>query len=204
MKRRIIAALMCLCMLVGLLPMSAFAADPGTLTPGDKYYTFNGSSVATADDADITLTKQAVDNQNGTYTVTLSADADQMVMAKKTEVVFVIDGSGSMRWCTAADNACNHGELGSEWCAVTKYDPSKSRWNIALNAIETMQERLGDEGVSYKYVVYKADIGSGIIFNGNAKMFELLDKVKEITPDGGTYLSAGVNKALDCFREPLI
>ena len=201
MKRRIIAALMCLCMMVGLLPMSAFAADPGTLTPGDKYYTFNGSSVATADDADITLSKQAVDNQDGTYTVTLSADADQMVMAKKTEVVFVIDGSGSMRWCTAADNACNHGRLGSEWCAVTKYDHSKSRWNIALNAIETMQERLGDEGVSYKYVVYKAGIGGGIIFTDDAKMFESLDEVKEITPNGGTYLSAGVDEALDCFSD---
>lgn len=116
MKRRIIAALMCLCMLVGLLPMSAFAADPGTLTPGDKYYTFNGSPVETVDDADITLSKKAVDNQNGTYTVTLSADADQMVMAKATEVVFVIDGSGSMNWCEDdAGGEYHTGYIGDDW-----------------------------------------------------------------------------------------
>lgn len=98
MKRRIIAALMCLCMLVGLLPMSAFAADPGTLTPGDKYYTFDGQETS-KEYAKISLSKTAVDNKDGTYTVTLTADAKQMVMAKKTEVVFVIDGSGSMNWC---------------------------------------------------------------------------------------------------------
>lgn len=72
MKRRIIAALMCLCMLVGLLPMSAFAAEPGTLTPGDKYYTFEGNTTDKTQ-ADITLSKKAVDNQNGTYDVTLTA-----------------------------------------------------------------------------------------------------------------------------------
>lgn len=220
MKRRIIAALMCLCMLVGLLPMSAFAADPGTLTPGDKYYTFNGSSVATADDADITLSKQAVDNQDGTYTVTLSADADQMVMAKATEVVFVIDGSGSMNWCEDSADGKNqtgwiedgHYHGNSEWydwqyynrafCNLVEEGQKESRWEIALDAIQTMREKLGDEGVSYKYVVYQQNWVGGIFGHYEyAEEYTSLDEVKNITPDGGTYLSHGAKKALDCFNK---
>lgn len=223
MKRRIIAALMCLCMLVGLLPMSAFAADPGTLTPGDKYYTFNGSSVATADDADITLSKQAVDNQNGTYTVTLSADADQMVMAKATEVVFVIDGSGSMNWCEDSADGKNqtgwiedgHYHGNSEWydrkyydrafCSLVEKLEKTSRWDIALNAIEEMQSNLGEEGISYQYVLYQDRIGGWVqdsMISGhwvNAKAFNTLEEVKNYKPTGGTKLSAGVEEALNSF-----
>lgn len=115
MKRRIIAALMCLCMLVGLLPMSAFAADPGTLTPGDKYYTFDGQETS-KENAKIALSKTAVDNEDGTYAVTLTAEAEQMVMAKATEVVFVIDGSGSMNWCEDdAGGEYHTGYIGDDW-----------------------------------------------------------------------------------------
>ena len=196
MKRRIIAALMCLCMLVGLLPMSAFAADSGTLTPGNTYYTFDGKTT-TEETADITLSKIAVDNEDGTYTVTLSADADQIVMAKATEVVFVIDGSGSMNYCTESDP--NHSHWNGNKCQVTKKDYSKSRWSIALNAIKTMQEKLGEEGVSYKYVVYKQGIGgSGVLWSIDAAE---VDTLNDIVPNGSTYLSAGVDEALDCFSE---
>lgn len=166
MKRRIIAALMCLCMLVGLLPMSAFAADPGTLTPGDKYYTFDGQETS-KENAKIALSKTAVDNEDGTYAVTLTAEAEQMVMAKATEVVFVIDGSGSMNWCEDIADGKNqtgwiedgHYHGNSEWydwqyynrafCNLVEEGQKESRWEIALDAIQTMREKLGDEGVSY-------------------------------------------------------
>lgn len=195
MKRRIIAALMCLCMLVGLLPMSAFAAERGTLTPGDKYYTFNGSPVETVDDADITLSKKAVDNQNGTYDVTLTAQAKDVVMAKATEVVFVIDGSGSMRHCTLAENECNHSWVRGDWCTVTQDNHDVSRWNIALNAIGTMKNKLGEEGVSYEYVVYA---GWGNIWTFEEEKWEELLR-KEPPHNALTFLSAGVEKALTCF-----
>ena len=79
MKRRIIAALMCLCMLVGLLPMSAFAADPGT----------------------VTATKEVVDQTpdgNGNYTIKLSVQGEpvQTSSASAADVVLVVDNSGSM------------------------------------------------------------------------------------------------------------
>lgn len=222
MKRRIIATLMCLCMLVGLLPMSAFASDPATLTPGDTYYTFDGNTT-TQEKADITLSKIAVDNKDGTYTVTLSADADQIVMAKATEVVFVIDGSGSMNWCEDDAGGYYHtGHIGNDrnhyhgndekyqgtyydraFCSLVEKGEKTSRWDIALNAIQAMQDNLGEEGVSYRYVLYQDNIGDwvgGLLGHyADAKDFDTLDEVKDYKPTGGTYLSAGVEEALDSF-----
>lgn len=195
MKRRIIAALMCLCMLVGLLPVSAFAADPEPLKPGDKYYKFDGELAATAESADITLSKTAVDKGDGTYDVTLTAQAKDVVMAKATEVVFVIDGSGSMRHCTLAENECNHSWVGGDWCTVTQDNHDVSRWNIALNAIDTMKNKLGEEGVSYEYVVYA---GWGNIWTFEEEKWEELLR-KEPPHNALTFLSAGVEKALTCF-----
>ena len=200
MKRRIIAALMCLCMLVGLLPMSAFAADPEPLKPSDKYYTFNGESAATAESADITLSKTAVDKGDGTYDVTLTAQADQVVMAKATEVVFVIDGSGSMRHCILPENECSHSLVKGDWCTVTKDNHDASRWNIALNAIGTMRDKLGEEGVSYRYVVYQGhgyseDVGE-FSWDDSGNLKKIPDAPRK---NGFTYLSAGVKTALTCF-----
>lgn len=79
MKRRIIAALMCLCMLVGLLPMSAFAADPGTVT-------------ATKD-----VVSQTPD-KNGNYTIKLTVQGEPVEIPSESaaDVVLVVDNSGSM------------------------------------------------------------------------------------------------------------
>ena len=204
MKRRIIAALMCLCMLVGLLPMSAFAApaEPGPLKPSDKYYKFDGELAATAERADITLSKTAVDNENGTYDVTLTAQAKDVVMAKATEVVFVIDGSGSMRHCVLPENGCNHNDKKGDWCEVTEDNHAASRWNIALNAIGTMRDKLGEEGVSYRYVVYqghgyKKDVGE-FSWDDSGNLKKIPDAPRE---NGFTYLSAGVERGLTCFDE---
>lgn len=228
MKRRIIAALMCLCMLVGLLPMSAFAApaEPGPLKPSDKYYTFDGKSAATAGSADITLSKTAVDKGDGTYDVTLTAQADQVVMAKATEVVFVIDGSGSMNWCEDDAGGSSHtGYIGNDrnhyhgndeeyqgtnynraFCSLVEKREKTSRWDIALNAIETMRGKLGDEGVSYKYVIYQDYIGGWVPDSWvghwvHAAAFDTLNEVTARGPGGGTKLSAGVNEALASFSE---
>lgn len=81
MKRRIIAALMCLCMLVGLLPMSAFAApaEPGTVT------------------ATKNVVKQMPD-ENGNYTIKLTVQGEpvEIPSAFAADVVLVVDNSGSM------------------------------------------------------------------------------------------------------------
>lgn len=82
MKRRIIAALMCLCMLVGLLPVSAFAApelNPGEITAW-KEATYNQDE----DTVEITLHVQGKDKTEETTT------------AEPVDVVLVVDNSGSM------------------------------------------------------------------------------------------------------------
>lgn len=81
MKRRIIAALMCLCMLVGLLPMSAFAAptEPGTVTAKKE------------------LVSQTPD-ENGNYTIKLTVQGEPVEIPSESaaDVVLVVDNSGSM------------------------------------------------------------------------------------------------------------
>ena len=105
--RRLLSWVCVLALCMSLLPVTALAVpgsgNTSSLTPEDKYYTLDGRE-ASEENADITLSKQAVDKGDGTYTVTLSATAKRVVTAKPTEVVFVIDGSGSMNWCEERAN----------------------------------------------------------------------------------------------------
>lgn len=216
MTKRIIALLLALILTVGLLPTVALAAkDQGTttpaatatLTPDKGYYKFDGKSTSESN-ADITLSKTAVDNKDGTYTVTLEATAKTKVQPKPTEVVFVLDASGSMAWC------CEHGEHKNEWggyaCSHMENNKDlKSRWDTAKSAIQTMvfnlSQKLGDS-VTFKYVVFdsKADVcnekfqvwdeGVYIPFIGYVG-----GKWVDVTAGGSTHLTAGVNKGIGQF-----
>lgn len=83
MKRRIIAALMCLCMLVGLLPMSAFAA-PAELQPGEMTAWKSATYDPDEDTVEITLHVQGKDIEQ------------EIPKEKPVDVVLVVDNSGSM------------------------------------------------------------------------------------------------------------
>lgn len=83
MKRRIIAALMCLCMLVGLLPMSAFAA-PAELQPGEMNAWKSATYDPDEDTVEITLHVQGKDIEQ------------EIPKEKPVDVVLVVDNSGSM------------------------------------------------------------------------------------------------------------
>lgn len=101
MKKRLLSALLTFCMVLTLLPVSALAAEyrwpwddddewfptpeSATLTPENKSYGFDGKN-----GNDIQLSKTAVENGDGTYTVTLSATADEIITAKPT------------RWCSSS------------------------------------------------------------------------------------------------------
>ncbi len=189
--RRLLSWVCVLALCMSLLPVTALAVpgdgNTSSLTPADRYYTLNGNDT-TKEQADITLSKTAVDKGDGTYEVTLSATADQVVTAKPTEVVFVIDGSGSMSWCTQEPQGKHHKHTSVYSCSVANDDWSKSRWSIALNAVEDMMENLGEEGISYKFVV----------FSDRANVYENFDSIR--FPTGGTNLSNGIEKALDEFH----
>lgn len=179
-------------MMLTMVPVSAYAADGANnyLQPDANYYKFDGTSANNAENADITLTKTAVDKGNGTYEVTLTANAEEKITTKPTEVVFVLDGSGSMNYCTNSD--CHHNR--GDKCNVTKEDYSQSRWSIATSAIETMKKNLGTENITYHYVLFKDKIGG---YRSNA---EEVSSFSNYIPKGGTYLKDGVDKGIDAFK----
>ena len=142
MRKRILSACMALCLMLTMLPVNALAAPGDEETVGgeemtiqradiglereDKYYTFDGDEADAPQDADITLHKQAAPNEDGTYKVELSATAEQIVTAKPTEVVFVIDGSNSMNWCDQKPDDGDTGWIGNE--GEWEYNRKQDRW----------------------------------------------------------------------------
>lgn len=245
MKKRLLSALLTFCMVLTMLPVSALAApgdeetaggeemtvqraDSG-LAPEDRYYTFSGGELDAPQDPDITLHKQATLNEDGTYKVELSATAEQIVTAKPTEVVFVIDGSNSMNWCDQKPDDGDTGWIGNEgeweynrkqdrwttdghyhgngeygrdgvFCTLVEKDQAATRWDIALGAIETMQNNLGNEGISYKYVVYRGN-NRGNPDDSRITAYDTFSELQQSSPLGGTHLSAGVNTALGQFSD---
>lgn len=199
MKKRVLAALMTACMVVGSVPgvsLADVSGEPsGTLTPAAKKYNFDGT-VSTATDPDIELNKTAVYNaETNDYTITLSAKAKEKVETKKTHVVFLLDASGSMSWCTETDpKEIGHYHVGGNdaHCTKIKADPSKtkSRWQIATNAIKRMTDNLGRDGITYNYTYFSSDTGESVAeipYSDHTKI------------TGGTELTSGVNYALGKF-----
>lgn len=197
MSKKILAILMAVAMAFSLLPVTALATTSGddqqqsTLEPGAKYYNFDGTAT-TSENADITLTKTAtpVEGQNGVYDVTLTATTSQKVTPKPVEVVFVLDGSGSMGWCTEnPPTGVIHSHKYGLWCSKTLTDHSKSRWNIAINAINQMVQNIGEDGVIYKYVLFSDDAEIVTSYNKNTM------------PTGATRLTEGVEKGIATFSK---
>ena len=199
MSKKILAILMAVAMAFSLLPATALATTSGddqqqsTLKPEAKHYNFDGTET-TSGNPDITLTKTAtpVEGQNGVYEVTLTATTSQNVKPKPVEVVFVLDGSGSMGWCTEnSPTEFGHSHYSGGWCIKTieKKNHSKSRWNIAINAINQMVQNIGGDGVTYKYV----------LFSSNAEIVTSYNK--NTMPTGYTYLTEGVEKGITEFSE---
>ena len=90
MKRRIIAALMCLCMLVGLLPMSAFAA-------GGEGNTYTDKNTA-IEETGVTANKAVSGpDTDGNYTITLSVEGSTTTGSETkvypADIVLVVDTS---------------------------------------------------------------------------------------------------------------
>ena len=106
MKKRVLAALMTACMVVGSVPGVSLAdvssgettTNQFGLTPSSKKYNFDGSS-SESDNSDIVLNKQATYLGDDTYEITLSATAKKQIKTKPMQVVFLLDASGSMNWC---------------------------------------------------------------------------------------------------------
>ena len=208
MSKKILAILMAVAMAFSLLPVTVLATTSGddqqqsTLEPEAKYYNFNGTAT-TSENADITLTKTAtpVKGEDGVYEVTLTATTAQKVTPKPVEVVFVLDGSGSMGWCTENPPKGHNHHFGG-WCSKTQNDHSKSRWNIAINAINQMVTNIGNDGVSYKYVLFQDQGWGWTDWKYHHKGYAItVNSYNEQSPDGSTYLTEGVKKGITEFSE---
>ena len=100
-RKRGLALLLCLVMVVSLLPtMSAFAEDDPEVISSGMQVTEDG---VTADDGnDLRLEKSLIDNKDGTYSIELDGYAnaeiiDEQIQEKvPTDFVIVVDQSGSM------------------------------------------------------------------------------------------------------------
>lgn len=203
MKRKLLSLLLCISFVLALVPAAALAADADPLQPADLYYSLSGET-SSGEKPDITLHKTAVDNGDGTYTVTLTAEAKEKVTIKDTEVAFVLDASGSMNWCTQND-------LKKGWDG-NYYDPNNkehyhgwdrndvpycsimgktidgvtvtSRWAQATSAIHTVEQNLAEDVTKhYVYFSDRANDATDSSYTG-------------ISPKGSTHLSDGVKAGI--------
>ncbi len=203
MKRRLLSLLLCISFVLALVPAAALAADADPLQPADLYYSLSGET-SSGEKPDITLHKTAVDNGDGTYTVTLTAEAKEKVTIKDTDVAFVLDASGSMNWCTQNDlkkgwdgnyydpnnKAHYHGwdRNSVPYCSIMGKTIDgvtvTSRWAQATSAIHTVEQNLGEDVT--KHYVYFSDGAN------NAKD----SSYTGVSPKGSTHLSDGVKAGI--------
>ena len=191
MKKRILAALMTACMVVGSVP-GVSLADATTDNSGTSY-TLDGVETTDSAKTAITLNKEAKPAGDGKYDITLTVDATKakdQIQVKPIEVAFVLDASGSMAWCT--NETHNHKSAkGGKSCRYND-DLYVSRWTTAVNAIKNMSKELKAAGVNCSY----------IRFSDKDKVEAVDDASKYNTdpPKGWTYLSAGIKKGIEVLN----
>ena len=199
MKRRLLSLLLCISFVLALVPTAALAADADPLQPADLYYSLSGET-SSGEKPDITLHKTAVDNGDGTYTVTLTAEAVETVSTRPTEVVFVLDTSGSMRYC--ADGQAERYHCDDDYyvrCSRVEKGETKSRLDEAKGAISTVVSNLSkNDSTTMKYVYFGGhQVGGGWVYDA-----EVVDNYNTITKgNGGTPLTMGTKKALEQFTD---
>ena len=103
MKRRFFAMLLSLAMLFTLAP-TAFAVENGS--NGSQSTAMNGTCGATGNGSNVTwkLTKNNEDNENPTYTLTISGSGDMANLNKSTETENISDAAGTYPWAHLKDS----------------------------------------------------------------------------------------------------
>ena len=122
--RRGLSLLMAMVMTLSLVQISAFATD------GEENDTLKPKAVADPNKHGITLSKTAERVGDTEWQVTVKADiGDTPIKQQPLDVVFVLDRSGSMNWCTDAEahaaGSHNHrGEVNynGKWYQRTKWE----------------------------------------------------------------------------------
>ena len=208
-KKRVLAALMTACMVVGAVPGVSFAdvgdgSAPGnSMNPNEISYGIAGNVVNDSKDAAITLSKTAKLTEDGKYEITLTVDAENaknLIEVKPTEVAFVLDASGSMAWCT--DETHNHENATGGYNCGKVSKTNLSRWDTAINAVSSMSEKLKTAGVNCSYVYFTREQLDllGFLYSDKAEKVSPVDALRTIKPKGGTCLSKGVKKGIEVLN----
>ena len=177
MKKRLLALILALVMVVAILPASVLAApgdEPGqaNLTPGP----------VTSDDNLVTVEKSAatVDGQPNTYDVTLTVTTKDTVSttpAQSTDVVLVIDASNSMN---------NGRKLSSAKSAAQEFS------SIVLGAGAAGENRIAV--VSYEET---SEEECGL----SDSYWTVQNAINDIRASGGTNIQAGLKEARDILED---
>ena len=189
-KKRVLAALMTACMVVGSVP-GVSLADATTDNSGISY-TLDGVKTTDSAKTAITLNKEAKPAGDGKYDITLTVDATKakdQIQVKPTEVAFVLDASGSMAWCT--DEEHDHRSASGGKSCHYNHDLYVSRWTTAVDAIDNMSKELKAAGVNCSY----------IRFSDKAEDVKDASKYNTRSPKGGTNLSAGIKKGIEVLNK---
>ena len=190
MKKRVLAALMTACMVVGSVP-GVSLADATTDNSGISY-TLDGVETTDSAQTAITLNKEAKPAGDGKYDITLTVDATKakdQIQVKPTEVAFVLDASGSMAWCT--NETHDHGLAWGGYSCHYNDDLYVSRWTTAIDAIDNISQELKAAGVNCSY----------IRFSDEAEDVKDASEYKSSSPNGGTHLSAGIKKGIEVLNK---
>ena len=192
--RRVLALVMAVLMVIGLMPAISAVQNPEPAV--DDYFT-------------VTKTAEATDVP-GIYDikVTVAPKGKVDVVSGDVEVVFLLDTSSSMAWCTETNP--NHAHTGTNGfdtegrrCEVSARDITKERLHIAKTAINNMISSLNTafqnsgSTLTVSVVTYASEpsvkVDKAVVTNET--LGQITKKVSDITSLGGTYMESGLKKA---------
>lgn len=192
--RRVLALVMAVLMVIGLMP--AISAVHNQEPVNDEYFT-------------VTKTAESTDVP-GVYDikVTVAPKEKANVVSGDVEVVFLLDTSSSMAWCTETNP--NHAHTGTndfdtegKRCEVSARDITKERLHIAKTAINKMISSLNTafqnsgSTLTVSVVTYASEssvkVDKAVVTNET--LGQITKKVSDITSLGGTYMESGLKKA---------
>jgi len=208
LKKRGLALLMCLCMVITLLPVAAFADDAavvyGQYTDGVWAEDPSADGTVTSDNITISKTAQPVEDQADTYRINLSVTTTtttEQVPPGSSATVLVMDVSGSMDFCAE----CGADEEHYKGCTYKgDVKSSQSRLTSAKAAANSFLDSYGgtasDSGNGRYVAIVKFASTSSIAcewtdVSTSSGLAAAKSVISGLKANGGTNLDAGLQSA---------
>ena len=208
LKKRGLALLMCICMIMTLLPVAAFADDAAVVY---GQYTDDGwaedpsaDGTVTSDNITISKTAEPVSGEADTYRINLSVTTTtttEQVPPGSAATVLVMDVSGSMDFCAE----CGADEEHYKGCTYEgDVKSSQSRLTSAKAAANSFLDSYGgtasDSGNGRYVAIVKFASTSSIAcgwtdVSTSSGLTKVKNVISGLKADGGTNLDAGLQSA---------